>query len=271
MPGGLKIHWQVYLMEFFGIAGFVFIAGSLTIFLEHPDFPIMQSFLKDHNILRRIPLAIVLGAYISFLIILFGKKSGAHISPSFTWTLYRLGKISLRDAMFFSIAQFSGAIFSAQLLKMIMGKLFAHPDINYGNTEPKPPYSTANAFVSEFIISFIFSFVILRVGSSKQFDKYGALISGLLIAVYLIFEIPFSGMSLNPARSLAGALAADSWHHLWLYFVAPTLAMLAAGEMYLIWKKRRTANKPDRPEYKGDDYKEIPHYPIPDEQTAAHI
>jgi aquaporin Z len=39
-------------------------------------------------------------------------------------------------------------------------------------------------------------------------------------------------MSLNPARSFAAALAANKWEHLWIYFVAPPVAMLLAAEIY---------------------------------------
>ncbi|MEJ7685401.1 MAG: aquaporin [Segetibacter sp.] len=85
------------------------------------------------------------------------------------------------------------------------------------------------AFIAEFIISFILMLAVLMATSSKRFEKHIAVISGVLIALYLIIEIPFSGMSLNPARSFAGAFAAEKWEHLWIYFVAPTLAMLSCS------------------------------------------
>jgi aquaporin Z len=266
MIENLKVHWQTYLMELFGLAGFVLAAGLLTIFLEHPDLPVMKSSLKDHPLLRRIPLGIILGIYIAVVVLLFGKKSGAHINPSVTWTFYRLGKISFTNALFYTIAQFAGAIGAAQLLKYASGDLFSHPLINYGVTEPKPPYESITAFIAEFIISAILMLVVLMASSSKRLEKYVALMSGVLIAVYLIIEIPFSGMSLNPARSFAGAFAANKWEHLWIYFVAPTLAMLAAGEVFIRWKKKQLglANQ-DHHHVKiksiRRDYNEIPHYP----------
>jgi aquaporin Z len=76
-------------------------------------------------------------------------------------------------------------------------------------------------------------FVVLIIISSKRLEKYAAVVTGVLIALYLIFELPFSGMSLNPARSFAAALAANKWEHLWIYFVAPPLAMLVAAEIYV--------------------------------------
>lgn len=267
MIENLKTNWPSYLMEFFGLAGFVLAAGLLTIFLEHPDFPVMKSTLKDFPLLRRIPLGIIMGGYITAVILLFGKKSGAHINPSVTWTFFRLGKINFTNAVFFTIAQFAGAISAALLLKYTLGSWFGHPLINYGNTVPKPPHNAMSAFAAEFIISFILMLVVLIAGSSRRFEKYVAPVSGILIALYLIIEIPWSGMSLNPARSFAGALAADEWNYLWIYFVSPTVAMLTAAEVFLQWKKNRLlAKKNDYKDlsnvkYMYSDYNEIPNYP----------
>ena len=54
----------------------------------------------------------------------------------------------------------------------------------------------------------------------------------MLIALYILFEAPFSGMSMNPARTLGSAVPAGIYTHLWIYFIAPPLGMLAAAEMY---------------------------------------
>lgn len=106
MIENLKKNWLVYLMEVLGLAGFVLFAGLLTIFLEHFDLPVMKSELQNHPLLRRVPLGIILGIYIAIIILLFRKKTGAHINPSVTWTFYRLGKINFTDALFYTIARF---------------------------------------------------------------------------------------------------------------------------------------------------------------------
>jgi len=53
--------------------------------------------------------------------------------------------------------------------------------------------------------------------------------AGLLLLVYITFESPLAGMSLNPARSVASAIPARRWKAMWIYFVAPPLAMLLAA------------------------------------------
>ncbi len=255
MIEGIKKHWKVYLMETSGLAGFVIGAGLLTILLEHPDLPVMQSKFGNYAMLRRIPIGIIMGAYITVVALLFGKKSGAHINPAVTWTFYRLGKIDKRQAILYTVAQFAGAIFAAQFLKLTVGKWFAHPLINFAITAPKPPYGSMSAFIAEFIISFIIMLMVLLASSSKRFEKFVAILSGILIAMYIIIETPFSGMSLNPARSFTAALAGNKWEHLWIYFAAPIPAMFIAGEVYREWKQNRLKKK-------AKDYKEIQKYPV---------
>jgi len=240
-------------MEAVGLGGFVIGAGLLTIFLEHPDFPVMKGAFggEGNAIWRRVPLGLLMGAYIALVVYLFGEKSGAHINPATTWTFFRLGKINIADSAFYTVAQFAGAVAAATALKFTLGAWFAHPLVNFGVTEPKPPHDSILAFVAEFIISFVLMFVVLIVISSKQLEKYAALVTGVLIALYLIVELPFSGMSLNPARSFAAALAANKWEHLWIYFVAPPIAMLLAAEIYA---RTKTA-------FSSVARKELPNYP----------
>src|SRR5438094_916673 len=40
----------------------------------------------------------------------WGQQSGGHFNPALTLAFYRLGKIRLPDALFYLVAQFSGAI-----------------------------------------------------------------------------------------------------------------------------------------------------------------
>jgi aquaporin Z len=229
--------WSAYAMEAFGLFGFVLIAGLLTIFLEHPDLPVMQSSWKHYPLLRRLPLGITLGIYVYVVSRVFGKKSGALINPAVTWALYRQGTIQFKDAVWYTIAQFTGAVIGAQLIKLFFYTWFSHPDIQFGVTRPLPPHQTIHAFIAECIISFLVMATLLLLSSIKKWEKYLPIMMGIWIALFLIFELPYSGMSMNPARSFAGALAANRWEHLWIYFAAPIPSMLFAGELFLIWRK----------------------------------
>ena len=245
-------HAKYYWMEAAGLGGFVLLASLVTIFLEHPELPVMQTHWKDYPLLRRVPLGIIMGCYIMLITVLFGKKSGAQINPAVTWSFYYLKKISFKDAALYTAAQFIGAIAAAQILKHTLGYWFSHPAIDYSVTQPKPQYSSLTALTAEAIISFVLMFVVLTASASKKWDGRVPLLSGILIALFIIFEMPFSGMSLNPARSTAGDLAALKFEHLWLYFVSPLAAMLLASK---IFERRYFSSS-------SADKKDLPVYPV---------
>lgn len=228
-----RSHGREYLMEGAGLAGFVVGASLLTVFLEHPELPVMRSVLGEYPALRRVPLGIILGAYIMVVVYLFGKRSGAHINPAVTWAFFRLGKIRFTDAVLYTVAQFAGAAVAAQVMKFALGHFYADPPIDFVVTKPaKWDESGLVAFAAEFLISFVLMLVSLLAANSSRLEKLVAPITGFLIAVYLIVETPYSGMSLNPARSFGSALAANEWRYLWIYFVSTVLAMLLAAEVF---------------------------------------
>ena len=194
----------------------------------------MRSVLGEYPMLRRVPLGIILGAYIAGVVYLFGTRSGAHINPAVTWAFFRLGKIGFSDAIFYTLAQFAGAVTAAHTMKLAFGDIYAEPRIRYVVTEPaKWDNNGTVAFAVDFVISFVLMFACLVAANSRRLEKLVAPLTGFLIALYLIVETPYSGMSLNPARSFASALAANEWRYLWIYFVAPPLAMLMAAEIFL--------------------------------------
>jgi len=108
----------------------------------------------------------------------------------------------------------------------------AHPSVNYAVTRPGP-LGVRVAFFAEVLISFALLLTILTVSNSKKWTRYTGLFGGALIASYITFEAPLSGMSMNPARTFGSALLAKSFDALWLYFVAPPIGMLAAAEVYV--------------------------------------
>ncbi|MGH9658365.1 MAG: aquaporin [Bryobacteraceae bacterium] len=88
------------------------------------------------------------------------------------------------------------------------------------------------AFWAEFLISLLMMSTVLASSNSKRLSRFTGLFAGVLVAIYITVEAPFSGMSMNPARTLGSALSAIEWSALWVYFTAPPLAMLLAGQLY---------------------------------------
>ena len=87
------------------------------------------------------------------------------------------------------------------------------------------------AILAEAVISFLQ--MILHFSNTPRLARFTGLFAGAMIAAYISLEAPYSGMSMNPARTFASALPAQIWTALWLYFTAPPLGMLFAAELYV--------------------------------------
>jgi aquaporin Z len=64
-----------------------------------------------------------------------------------------------------------------------------------------------------------------------------AIEAALLDFLYITFEAPLSGMSLNPARTVASALPSGIWTAGWVYFAAPLLGMLGAARLHAFLRR----------------------------------
>jgi aquaporin Z len=114
----------------------------------------------------------------------------------------------------------------------MMGMAIEHPAVNYVVTVPG--YGGPGiAFVGEAVISFGLMLVVLFVSNRPSLNRWTGVFAGALVTFYIAIEAPLSGMSMNPARTLASALSAHLWTDLWVYLAAPLIGMLLAAEYYV--------------------------------------
>ena len=149
-----------------------------------------------------------------------------------TFAFYRLGKTRSWDALFYGVAQFSGATSGVALATFLLRGAPGDGTVRYAVTAPGG-YGVAVAFAAELAISFILMITVLLVTNHEGLARYTPYFVGSLYAVNITFETPLSGMSMNPARTFGPAAYGGYWHTLWIYFIAPTMGMLAAAETFL--------------------------------------
>jgi len=238
MADALKHHWQEYFMEAACLGLFMISAFTFGAILGHPASPVYQAV--PNPFLRRFIMGLAMGSTaVAIIYSPWGKQSGAHINPSTTLTFFRLGKINTSDAVLYVISQFVGALAGALLASAILAPWVSHPSVNYVVTMPGS-VGAGIAFFAEILITFILMTVILHLSNNTRLHKLTGLCAGTLVATYITFEAPISGMSMNPARSLASAVPAHYWSALWIYFTAPFVGMFSAAELYVRTRGRQS-------------------------------
>ncbi|MGH9750368.1 MAG: MIP/aquaporin family protein [Candidatus Polarisedimenticolia bacterium] len=227
----MKRHWPEYLIEGSLLGLFMISATLWTVVLEHPASP-LRAMLPE-PLPRRALMGIAMGATAAALIYSpWGRRSGAHFNPSVTLTFLSLGKVAAGDAFFYVASQFAGGLLGVLLVAALLGMALGHPAVHFAATLPGPS-GPAAAFAAEAVISFVLMLAILVVSNTRRLARLTGLCAGILVAAWITLEAPISGMSMNPARSVASALPAGALDGLWIYFTAPTLGMLLAARAYL--------------------------------------
>lgn len=217
-------------MEAAELGLFMLSAGVFATLMEYPGSPVRQ--IISDPFLRRALMGVVMGITAAALIYSpWGQQSGAHMNPALTFTFWRIGKVESWDAMYYILSQFAGGLSGVGLAAAVLGDRFAKSPVSYLVTVPGAAGVTL-AFLAETAIAFALMLLVLYSTNSPRFSRYTGLFAGLLIAALITWESPLSGTSLNPARTFASALPSGVWTGGWVYFTAPVLGMLLAGELF---------------------------------------
>jgi len=227
----MRTHWPEYVIEAAALGMFMISACVFGVLLEHPSSPIHVA-LEGAAMLRRVVAGVAMGlTAIGIIYSPWGQRSGAHMNPAITLTFLTLGKIAPWDAVFYMVFQFLGGVAGVAVASTLIGPALQHSAISYVVTTPGP-YGTGVAFLAEFAISMLLMGTILWVSNSRRLSRFTPLFAGALVALFISFEAPLSGMSMNPARTFGSAFCADEWTALWIYFTAPPAAMVLASILY---------------------------------------
>jgi aquaporin Z len=228
----LRLHWPEYVMELTETGLYLLFTCVFATFFQYPGLPVGR--LLPNAMVRRAGLGVCVGATIAGMILTpWGKQSGGHMNPAMTVAFYRLGKVEFWDALFYGAAQFAGAAAGVAIATILLLGAPGNPTIRYAATLPGT-YGAGAAFIAEVLISFALMLTILFTSNYDVLSGYTPYFVGALYAIFITLETPLSGMSMNPARTFGSAFLGRYWHALWVYFLAPTLGMLIAAEVFLI-------------------------------------
>jgi aquaporin NIP len=179
--------------------------------------------------LGHIGIAFTFGLIVMAMVYATGHLSGAHINPAVTIAFALTRHFPAREAAAYIAAQVGGALLAAFALLAI----WPNAPADLGVTVPAAGVSASSALVYELILTAILMFTIMAVATDARAVGAGAAIAiGGAVGLDALFGGLVTGASMNPARSLAPALAAGEWSDLWIYMVGPTAGAALAALAY---------------------------------------
>ena len=209
--------FRKYLAEFIGTGVLVFMACGVA------------GQVCDVGGAGHLMTALAFGLVIVAMAYSIGNISGCHINPAVSLAMLINKKMSVKDFCGYVIAQYLGATAGAGLLYAIVKN---GNELGANGLAGGAEGSVLISLAIEAALTFVFVLAILGVTSRESNGAVaGLVIGGALVLVHLL-GIPFTGTSVNPARTFGPALFAGTLSSYWVFLVAPLAGGALAALVY---------------------------------------
>jgi MIP family channel proteins len=177
-------------------------------------------------------VGLVHGIVLFALIAALGGVSGGHFNPAITLAAGVLRKIDPVDALVFMLAQLSGGVLGALLVKGLL--LDEGRAGHYGAATISPLLgSKLDGAIVEGIGTFVLVLVFCAVALNPKAKKeWAPLAIGLALGLDVMIFGPLTGSAVNPARWFGPALIGNDFGGVWPYLVGPIVGSLLAAAFY---------------------------------------
>ncbi|KAG7025818.1 Aquaporin TIP2-1, partial [Cucurbita argyrosperma subsp. argyrosperma] len=214
---------KAYLAEFISTLLFVFAGVGSAIAYDK----ITSSAALDPAGL--VAVAVCHGFALFVAVSVGANISGGHVNPAVTFGLLLGDQISLITTIFYWIAQLLGSIVACYLLKYVTGGL-AVPVHSVA-----AGIGAAEGVVMEIVITFGLVYTVYATAADPKKGSLGTIAPiaiGFIVGANILAAGPFSGGSMNPARSFGPAVVSGDFHDNWIYWVGPLVGGGLAGLIY---------------------------------------
>lgn len=179
-------------------------------------------------------IALAFGLVLTALAYTIGKVSGAHVNPAVSVAALIDGRISLLECVYYVVAQVLGGILGALALTWVFGGTTSLGANGYEAASALGAKITTMpvALAIEIVLTFVFVLVVLS--ATKKDHCTNGIVVGLGLTLVHLFGIPFTGTSVNPARSIGPALLTKgtALDQLWVFIVGPLVGGILAALFY---------------------------------------
>jgi MIP family channel proteins len=214
-----------YIAELVGTFFLVFVIGTVvTLYVATGS---TAQFGSDFAV-----IGLVHGLVLFTLIQTLGGVSGAHLNPVVTAAAAVLRRIDPVDAVVYMLAQLSGGVLGALLVRGLL--VDEGTAGNYGAVQTSPLLGGEfQGALVEMIGTFLLVLAVVAVAlNQRAWRDWAPLTIGLTLAFCVMVFGPLSGASLNPARWFGPALISGEWGGVWPYVVGPLVGALLAAAFY---------------------------------------
>ena len=224
-PGVVPSYAPVVAAEF---------VGTAILIMCGPGAAILAPELGQLGVSLAFGFALLILAYV------LGPISGCHINPAITLGMLLTKKVTPRFAAYAVGAQVLGGIFGAIVIYGIAaGRDGWERGTFASNGWDRNGLSGMGAMiVVEIVFTALFVFVVLTTTERRFAPGFGGLVAGLTLAVIHLVTIPVDNTSVNPARSIATAIFADTdpsaLGQLWAFIVFPLIGSVVGVFIWLL-------------------------------------
>ena len=205
--------------EFIGTFALVFV-GSATIIVAR----------GSGGAVGLLEIALAHGLILSIMVSALMRISG-HFNPAVTLGFLATRRIEATMAGVYIVSQILGAVIAAYALKgLFPGELFEA--VRGGGQAVSLDISGTQAFALEAIATFFLVMAVFGTAVDPQAPRVGGFAIGLTVAACILAIGPYTGASLNPARSFGPAVATGVYEGQLIYWLAPIVGGVLAALLY---------------------------------------
>ena len=227
------LHWRIWSAEAVGTALFVLGALSFVALVMEVGEDVIES-----QSLRFLVVGLLVGVWVSVLVVSpLGRLSGAHLNPVVTLAFSVLGRVSPHDVLGYLVGQIIGAVAGAAAFRAVWGSVA----VSVGGGVTHPTVATPLAIALELGMTAVLITLILLFVSAERLVRWVPVMLAPLLGLLIWQGGPYTGTSLNPARSLGPAVASTDFADLWLYLAAPLAGALGVAAL---WGLRHPSTRP---------------------------
>lgn len=250
-------HWVEWLCELGGTATLV-VGGLSAICLDFGVGSPVRPAVPSHSLRLLITGLLFAGTGSLVAVSPMGRRSGAHLNPAVTLGFWLRRHVHPHDLAGYMVFQCIGAFAGTAIVWVLWGNVAR--SIHLGVTQPGRGLNGWEAAGVEALMTGVLVESILLMVSSRQTARWTPLVLWVVIAVLVWQGAPYTGTSLNPARSLAPAALYPDLTNLWVYVVGPLFgAVVAVGVFDLIPRvETRTAKLFHDPRYHSTLRSDLP-------------